>query len=654
MGFFSSKVNEAIKNTRLAIDDVRQTWEDNFGRLTELAKVPAGRFKNGIAIVTPNEINDRHGTGVIMTRIFKDVPNILAIRSTDLHGENCLGKISIRFSHHKSRRVESYRRLIPCLEGNSFSYVICVPYEPDDLRTALVLKDAFGARLCMYVMDDNHLVTGRIPDDLMEEALRKADLRLAISPEMRDGYEEKFRLNFWLRPPVVTPAAVCSVPRVPSPEILEKRRGIVVGSLWSSQSLDRLARTVAAAGLQVEWFGNSDASWLNYNINDLASKGVLVRGFIPESELAVKIKDYAYAMVPSGTLEADDQRVDIARYSLPTRMPFLLAVGNIPTIVLGSRQTAAAGFIERFGLGEVVPYSGSDLRAAVAKLCHPAAQEKIRTMAASVAPQFSAEGIWEWMKYAIDHRRPPDETMERLMPRRATDYGVYLDAPVPSGVLEIFAPLYNGMLRLKRRGFQPDFVMDVGASTGIWSLAVNQLFPEARFILVEPLLEGYAEAIGHLRKKLPKAEIIEAAIGESVGTAPFLVSPDLYRSSLLEQFQEPSMRQIKVRMLTVDALAKEKKIQGHGLLKIDVQQAEHLVLAGASETLPQIDVIVAELSLYQLAKGGKTLLEMYQIFQEKGYRYFDDVGEWRDPGHGTLLQKDVVFVREGMFEISKQ
>jgi hypothetical protein len=253
----------------------------------------------------------------------------------------------------------------------------------------------------------------------MREALEKANLRLAISPEMRDAYEKKFRLRFWLRPPVVTPESVSSVPRLASNETLSKRRGIVVGSLWSAQALNRLAATVRDASLQVDWFGNANAPWLQCDINELAAKGVIVRGFLPESELARKIQDYAFALVPSGTLEADDVRIDIARYSLPTRMPFLLAVGNIPTIVLGSRETAAARFVERFGLGDVVAYSGTDLRMAVGKLCSPTIQSDIRKRAAELAGHFSARGVGQWILDAIDAGQPGDERIERLMPREA-------------------------------------------------------------------------------------------------------------------------------------------------------------------------------------------------------------------------------------------
>src|ERR1041385_5969581 len=44
------------------------------------------------AIVTTNEVTDRHGTGVLLSRIFGECPNILSIRSTSLYREHKLGR----------------------------------------------------------------------------------------------------------------------------------------------------------------------------------------------------------------------------------------------------------------------------------------------------------------------------------------------------------------------------------------------------------------------------------------------------------------------------------------------------------------------------------------------------------------------------------
>ena len=51
MGMISSSLKSLIKNARLAYDDVRQTFIENFLSPAELPKVPADRFSGGIAIV---------------------------------------------------------------------------------------------------------------------------------------------------------------------------------------------------------------------------------------------------------------------------------------------------------------------------------------------------------------------------------------------------------------------------------------------------------------------------------------------------------------------------------------------------------------------------------------------------------------------------
>jgi FkbM family methyltransferase len=648
MGFFSGKINGLIKNARLAIDDVRQTWIDNFGS-AELPKVRTGLFKDGIAVITPNEVNDRHGTGVILSRAFAGVEDILSIRTTDLHGDHNFGKVAIRINQRGLSNFQRYTEFSRILGGNSFRLILCVPYHEEELRTAIVLKEMFDAKLCVYIMDDNFIATRGIPGDLIKVALERADLRLAISPEMRDAYEYHFRIKFWLRPPVVTPASICTKAVVPEEAVLRKRQGIVIGSLWSNEALQSLAGAVSKAQIRVDWFGNSDASWLDFNVNMLAEKGIRVGGFIPETELSHRLRDYAFALVPSGSLDTNDPRPEIARYSLPTRMPFLLAVGNIPTIVLGSPKTAAAGFVERFGLGAVTPYDGDRLRQAVDELCRPVVQARIREQAASFANYFSGEGVGRWIIESTERRRPITNELEQIFGRGRSDEIVYLPPEVPDGVYADFQPTYLALERLVLAGLKPDFVVDVGASTGIWSRSVSRLFPDAKFILVEPLLTRYEQLNAAVKKGVRNLDFVRAAISDQEGTARFQVSADLYGSSLLKPLDHREYEVVEVPAITLDSLQKERNLTGRGILKLDIQFAEHLALAGGQHFLESVDVVVVELTLMRLAKGARTLVEMVSLFSDLGFRYYDDVGEWRAPDDGTLVQKDVIFVRSSLF-----
>jgi hypothetical protein len=111
---------------------------------------------------------------------------------------------------------------------------------------------------------------------------------------------------------------------------------------------------------------------------------------------------------------------------------------------------------------------------------------------------------------------------------------------------------------------------------------------------------------------------------------------------------------VTVDVITLDSLAQEKAITGRGLLKLDVQFAEHLVIEGAKQFLSQVDVCIIELSLWKYQEETKTLTEMLEVMTQLGFRYYDEVGEWRLPSDGTLFQKDILFVRKNLFLVEGQ
>ena len=82
---------------------------------------------------------------------------------------------------------------------------------------------------------------------------------------------------------------------------------------------------------------------------------------------------------------------------------------------------------------------------------------------------------------------------------------------------------------------------------------------------------------------------------------------------------------------------------------MDVQFTEHLVLAGASQLLKQIDALLLELSLFRYAPEAVLFPEMCELVRRLGFHYYEDTGGWRSPLDGTTLQKDVLFVRDRWF-----
>lgn len=369
-------------------------------------------------LITPNEANQRHGIGIIVERFFGHLPNTLSIRShNSFGGEQRFGTHQRLISQTGRTRAESRELLRHVLHGSTVRRILCIPFFPDDLVTALCLQELSGAPLGIYVMDDNNIGAHGIPDELLREALGKAQLRLGISPEIREAYEAKFGLRFFVMPPLVERERLCVEPRVPPFGGGSCLPAALVGNVWSQQWLERLRATVRGSGLKLAWYGNTQASWLHYSEAELAADGIIPAGFLPEPELIERLRAHPFAVIPSGSLDEHDDRPELARLSLPSRIPYLMGVANLPLIVLGHPETAAGHFVEHFKLGRIAPYDGSSLREAAGRICQPEEQTRIRRQAAAIGPAFTLDRPGEWLWDSLAKGAPHDDRFEKLMPR---------------------------------------------------------------------------------------------------------------------------------------------------------------------------------------------------------------------------------------------
>lgn len=609
-------------------------------------------------IVTPNEMNERHGTGSLVRRLFADRRGLLSIRArNDYGGEHDLGD-AIVLAHGNSSRAVAFERVLQAVRGRSVRRVICVPYISDDLVTSIVLGDAFQAPVCIWIMDDQNVVVNNIPDRLMQEALEKAKLRLATHPEMRQAYERKFGLRFGLLPAVVPAALIRQRPAEP-PLTGSGARAALVGNLWSRTWLDRLCSMVSDSQMQVDWYGNHQQPALGLtpmDVRRLEQSGIHVHGILPEQLLAERLSQHAYALVPTGMVADGGNEAAMARLSLPGRILFIAATSNMPIIVLGDAESSASRFVRRFGIGVTSPYEAQAFRQAVGQVTAPEIQAAMRRSAVKIAGALSSDDVAEWLCQSVDRGEPADDRFEALFPRDEADLVAFIEPPPPPDIHREYVAEYYALSHLRSRGFRPDFVIDVGASIGIWSWVASKVFPDARFVLIDPLAAKYdPRQRENLTRGIRHAESIDVAVSNAPGRATLHIpSGDLYGASLLELADSRKHDPVEVPVRTLDELDREHRFGGRGLLKADVQFAEHLVLEGARELLPRLDAIVLELSLSRCHPEARTLLEMMNTLDAHGFRYFDDAGCWRSSVDGMLIQKDVLFVRRGVCESGTQ
>jgi hypothetical protein len=349
-------------------------------------------------LVSHAEVNDRHGTGVLLQRLFPGGDGIVTIRSRDDY-DACqeFGAWSARLPQPAPTPQAAERKVRRLLAGVPVRRVLAVPFRPDDARTALALQGLYGAPLCTWVMDDRNVEVAGIPDALLGELLARSALRLAISPELRDAYQRKFGLPFAFVPPLVDPALLLRRPEVPAREVLEGRRGVMIGNVWGPGWLSRLAEVLAGTGVELDWYSSAGLEWQVLDQERLARAGIYWRRGPPDVELVERLRAAAFAVLPSGTLDASDGHRAIARFSLPSKAVYLTATAHLPTLVLGAPETAVARFVTRAGVGRVAPYDRAAFLAAVAELVRPEVQTELRRRAAQLAPAFSAKGAGDWI-----------------------------------------------------------------------------------------------------------------------------------------------------------------------------------------------------------------------------------------------------------------
>ena len=362
-------------------------------------------------VITVNEINDKHGTGPLVKRVFGDRRDVFAIRSGNHWGDHDFGSWSVCVPQRGRPRPECYRRALSALGNRRVGQVLCIPFYPDEMITAIALGDGYRAKLCSWLMDDQNVAASEAPDELVGEYLEKCSLRLFTHPELRDAYERKFGRKSYLLPAIV-PARLVAAELVPPPEA--RRRGALIGSFWDQVWFDRTCAALRGCGWTIDWFGTNKSPWLRFPPEELERAGIVSLGLVPEETLVRRLREYPFVIVPAGTFEKQELNTGVARLSLPGRILFAVATSHTPVLVLGSEETCGARFVRHFEVGAVAPYDTAAIREAIARLAAGDAQLRLRRNAARIADRLSGRGVGEWLRESIERGVPADSRFEEL------------------------------------------------------------------------------------------------------------------------------------------------------------------------------------------------------------------------------------------------
>ena len=205
--------------------------------------------------------------------------------------------------------------------------------------------------------------------------------------------------------------------------------------------------------------------------------------------------------------------------------------------------------------------------------------------------------------------------------------------------------MWGAVTYLKDRGFEPRTIIDVGVAWGTNDL--YNRFPNATFVLVEPLLE-FKEQIEAIQKRV-QAIFVPAAAGAKSGTKiEMYVKPHTSGSSVFAELDKGGGigEKREVDVVALDDVVRDQDLQGPFLLKIDAEGGELDVLAGASAVLRESEAVILEVTFIPKLVGAPDFFAVVKRMDELGYAVYDLFNFVVRPHDKALFQADCCFVRQ--------
>jgi FkbM family methyltransferase len=199
---------------------------------------------------------------------------------------------------------------------------------------------------------------------------------------------------------------------------------------------------------------------------------------------------------------------------------------------------------------------------------------------------------------------------------------------------------------LRKRGFAPETVIDVGVAHGTPSLC--RAFPDAYHVLVEPLREFEPSMRQQLRTV--RGEYVITAVGNREGTIDIHFDPNApWTGSMLESHSAAhtgaARERREIELTTLDRLVERRGWVAPFGLKIDTEGFERDVIEGATAMLGQTQFVIAEVSVAERFEGGYTFAGFVALMDARGFALCDVLGGMKPSPDGCVSFIDACFRR---------
>jgi FkbM family methyltransferase len=190
--------------------------------------------------------------------------------------------------------------------------------------------------------------------------------------------------------------------------------------------------------------------------------------------------------------------------------------------------------------------------------------------------------------------------------------------------------MFERLRVLKKFGFEPKLVLDIGANVGQWNIGFKRIYPDCRVVSFEANEECFEnlernniEFHGGLLGSGEKSEMDFYFSGEqkaATGASVFREKTCFYDDNVAVSYKVP----VKVLDDVIEEIV-GTPVERFDMIKIDVQGAELEVLKGGLGCLAKTDIVLLEISVMRYNEGAPLLADVVRFMDEHGFSMFDIV-----------------------------
>jgi len=202
---------------------------------------------------------------------------------------------------------------------------------------------------------------------------------------------------------------------------------------------------------------------------------------------------------------------------------------------------------------------------------------------------------------------------------------------------------------IKKMGFTPKHIVDVGANHGTWTREAMRHFPNAYYTMLDPqewLRKSFQDILAN-----PKVMFHPVGAGEKEGSFKFTIVDRDDSSSFRyseEEAKASGFEQIEIPVVTLNNLLSDQNLPDPDIIKIDAEGLDIEVLKGASNFFGKTEIFMVEAGV--VAKVfDNSFLKMINFMDQSGYRLFEITDMNRPFSPNVLWLVELVFVKKGGF-----